>query len=51
MVMKTANDIEIISRSPEVMSSATVFAGTRSTPRSGDMNLARFFKAGSARTD
>jgi uncharacterized protein (DUF433 family) len=29
MVMKTANDLEIISRSPEVMSGAAVFVGTR----------------------
>jgi len=27
--MKTATDIEVISRSPEVMSGAPVFAGTR----------------------
>jgi uncharacterized protein (DUF433 family) len=27
--MKTANDIEVISRSPDVMSGAAVFAGTR----------------------
>ncbi len=29
MVMKTANDIQIISRSPDVISGAAVFAGTR----------------------
>jgi uncharacterized protein (DUF433 family) len=29
MVMKTATDTQVISRSPEVMSGAPVFAGTR----------------------
>jgi uncharacterized protein (DUF433 family) len=29
MIMKTATDVQVISRSPEVMSGAPVFAGTR----------------------
>jgi uncharacterized protein (DUF433 family) len=29
MIMKTAADVQVISRSPEVMSGAAVFAGTR----------------------
>jgi uncharacterized protein (DUF433 family) len=29
MIMKTATEVQVISRSPEVMSGAPVFAGTR----------------------